>query len=200
MSVGLRTERCEDCGHEVPAFDTIDLTVSPKQSRRICARCFNTLIAKRAGVRFEHPDFAPIVLQDATGAPHEFHFRTRHRGDHVAVEAFEMVDHRAGGYEFQVLGDPSDDPIRIFQQLFERMRRALGRTHIEETAHGPQIAKSADGWVVRGQIEWDDEENGRVPRLVVDGKGYSWDELGRMLMSFEGFRLKMEVYDKSEDR
>ena len=70
----------------------------------------------------------------------------------------------------------------------------------EETAHGPQIAKSADGWVVRGQIEWDDEENGRVPRLVVDGKGYSWDELGRMLMSFEGFRLKMEVYDKSEDR
>ena len=90
--------------------------------------------------------------------------------------------------------------MRIFQQLFERMRRALGRTHIEETAHGPQIAKSADGWVVRGQIEWDDEENGRVPRLVVDGTGYSWDKLGRMLMSFEGFRLKMEVYDKSEDR
>ena len=71
MSVGLRTERCEDCGHQVPAFDTIDLTVSPKQSRRICARCFNALIAKRAGVRFEHPDFAPIVLQDAAGAPHE---------------------------------------------------------------------------------------------------------------------------------
>src|SRR2546426_941957 len=146
-----------------------------------------------------HRSHAPHVLQDAAGAPHEFHFRTRHGGDHVAVEAFEMVDHRAGGYEFQVLGDPSDDPIRIFQQLFERMRRALGRTHIEETAHGPQIAKSADGWVVRGQIEWDDEENGRVPRLVVDGKGYSWDKLGRMLTSFEGFRLKMEVYDKSED-
>jgi hypothetical protein len=81
MSVGLRTERCEDCGHQVPAFDTIDLTVSPKQSRRICARCFNALIAKRAGVRFEHPNFAPIVLQDAAGAPHEFHFRTRHGGD-----------------------------------------------------------------------------------------------------------------------
>jgi hypothetical protein len=80
------------------------------------------------------------------------------------------------------------------------MHRALGRTHIEETVRGPQIAKSAEGWVVRGQIEWDDEEDGRVPRLVVDGKSYSWDEVDRMLMTFEGFRVKMEVYDRSEER
>jgi len=200
MSVAVRPERCEDCGHQVPANDTIHLTLSAKQSRRICTRCFNALIAKRVGVEFEHPNFAPIVLEDATGRPHEFHFRTRHGGDHVAVEAFEVEDHQTGGYEFQVLGDPSDDPIRIFQQLFERMRRALERKHIEENAHGPQIAKSAGGWVVRGQIEWDEEEQGRVPRLVVDGKGYSWDEIGRMLVSFEGFRVKIEVYDKSEER
>ena len=200
MSVGVRTERCEDCGHQVPAYDAVHLTVSAKQSRRICTRCFNALIAKRVGAEFEHPNFAPIVLEDATGTPHEFHFRTRHGGDHVAVEAFEVEDHQAGGYQFQVLGDPSDDPIRIFQQLFERMRRALGRKHIEENEHGQQIAKSAEGWVVRGQIEWDDEEQGRVPRLVVDGKAYSWDEVGRMLMSFEGFRLKMEAYDRTEER
>ncbi|TMA62120.1 MAG: hypothetical protein E6J69_19460 [Deltaproteobacteria bacterium] len=199
MSVAIRTERCEDCGHQVPTYDTIHLTLSAKQSR-ICTRCFNALIAKRVGVDFEHPNFAPIVLEDAAGTTHEFHFRTRHGGDHVAVEAFEIADHQAGGYEFQVLGDPSDDPIRIFQQLFERMRRALGRKHIEENEHGPQIAKSAEGWVVRGQIEWDDEEQGRVPRLVIDGKGYSWEQIGRMLMSFEGFRLKMETYDRSEER
>jgi len=200
MSVGVRTERCEDCGHQVPAYDTIHLTLSAKQSRRICTRCFNTLIAERVGVEFEHPNFAPIVLEDAAGTLHEFHFRTRHGGDHVAVEAFEIEDHRPGGYEFQVLGGPRDDPISIFQQLFERMRRALGRKHIEENEHGPQIAKSAEGWVVRGQIEWDEEEDGRVPRLVINGKGYSWDEVGRMLTSFEGFRLKMEVYDRSEER
>jgi hypothetical protein len=198
--MGVRTERCEDCGHQVPAYDAVQLTVSAKQSRRICTRCFNALMAKRVGVEFEHPDFTPLVFEDAAGTPHEFHFRTRHCGDHVAVEAFEITDQRAGGWEFQVLGDPSDDPITIFRRLFERMRRALGRAHIEETVHGPQVARSAEGWVVRGQIAWDDEENGRVPRLVIDGKGYSWDELGHMVMSFEGFRLKMEVYDRSEER
>jgi hypothetical protein len=200
MSEAGSTERCEECGHQVPVHDTIHVTLSATQSRRTCTRCFNARIAKRAGVAFEHPNFAPIALQDAAGTPHEFHFRTRHGGDHVAVEAFEIADRQASGYEFQVLGDPGEDPIRIFQQLFERMRRALGRKHLEETAHGPQIAKSADGWVVRAQIAWDDEEHGRVPRLVIDGKGYSWDEVGRMLMSFEGFRLKMEVYDRSEER
>jgi hypothetical protein len=200
MSEGERTERCEDCGHQVPAYDVFYLSLSVEESRRICTRCFNASIAKRAGVEFEHPDFAPIVLQDAAGTRHEFHLRTRHGGDHVAVEAFEIEDQRAGGYEFQMLGNPSEDPIRSFQRLFERIRRALGRKHVEETAHGPRIAKSAEGWGVRGQVEWDEEEQGRVPRLVIDGKGLSWEELGRMLMSFEGFQVKMEIYDRSEER
>ncbi len=190
--MGVRTGRCENCGHNVPAYDTIQLGVSAQQSRRLCTRCFNVLIAERAGVRFDHPNFAPIVLSDAAGTPHEFHFRTRHGGDHVAVESFEIVDEQPGGYEF--------DPITIFQQLFERMRRALARTHVEETEHGPRIADSPEGWVVRAQIEWDEEEQGRVPRLVIDGKGYAWHEVGHMLMGFEGFRVKLEIYDRSKER
>jgi hypothetical protein len=142
----LRTERCEEGGHDVPAHDAVHLTVSPKQSRRICTRCFNALIAEQAGVRFEHPDFVPIGLEDAAGTPYELHFRTRHGGDHVAVESFETVDDEVGGYQFHVLGDPSDDPITIFQQLFEPMRRALARTHIEKSPYGPRIAKSAESY------------------------------------------------------
>ena len=195
----LRTERCEECGLERLAYDAIHVTVSPKQSRRVCTRCFNVLIAERAGVRFEHSDFAPIVLEDAAGTAHEFHFRTRHGADHIALDAFE-IDQQPGAYEFQVLGNPSDDPIAIFQRLFERMRRELARTHIEADELGPRIARTAEGWVIRAQIEWDAEEQRGVPRLVVDGKDYSWDEIGHMLTSFEGFRVKMEVYDRSEER
>jgi hypothetical protein len=197
MNADVRTERCEDCGHHVPSYDTINLSISPERMRVVCTRCFN---ARIAGVDFEHPNFEPVVLEDAVGNPHEFHFTTRHGGAHVAVEAFEIEDGHPGGYQFQVLCDPSAEPIAIFQQLFERMRRALSRRHIEEGEHGPQIAKSGQSWIVRGNIEWDDEEQGRVPLLVVDGKRYSWDQLGRMLMSFEGFQVKLEVFDKSEER
>jgi len=99
-----------------------------------------------------------------------------------------------------VLGAPNEDVLEIFRRLFERMRRALARRHIEDSDRGPQIADSPEGWMVRGQIEWDDESQGRVPRVVVDGKGYSWDEIGSMLMSFEGFQVKLEVFDRSEER
>ena len=86
------------------------------------------------------------------------------------------------------------------QQLVERLRRALGRRHIEETAHGPEISRSGADWIVRGQIEWDDAEGGELPRLVIDGRSYSWYDVGRMLMTFEGFQVKLEIHDRSEER
>jgi hypothetical protein len=181
----------------MPAYEMIHLALSETQSRRGCTRCFNTRIA---GVDFEHPNFEPVMLKDASGMSHEFHFTTRHGGAHLAVEAFEVEDGHPAGYQFQVLGDPEEEPLAIFLQLFERMRRALARRHIENGDLGSQIAKSGEGWVLRGQIDWDEDEDGRVPRLVVDGNSYTWDEIGRMLMAFEGFQVKMEVHDKSEER
>jgi hypothetical protein len=38
-----------------------------------------------------------------------------------------------------------------------------------------------------------------VPLLIIDGKEITWNEFGRMLMSFEGWQFKMEVADKSEE-
>jgi hypothetical protein len=192
--------QCEDCKREVPNYDTIHTTVAEQQSRLVCTRCFNAVIAKQSGVDFVHPDFAPITLEDAAGRCHQFHFRTRQGGDHMAVDAFEVEDGIPAGYQFQVLGDPEQDPLEIFQQLLERMRRALARRHIEKGDLGPKIAESDEGWIVRGQLEWDERQEGRLPRLIVDGESYSWDEVGRMLMSFEGLQVKLEVYDPSEER
>jgi hypothetical protein len=38
-----------------------------------------------------------------------------------------------------------------------------------------------------------------VPLLVVDGEEVSWDELGRMLMSFEGWQFRVAIRDRSEE-
>ena len=57
----------------------------------------------------------------------------------------------------------------------------------------------ADNRVVRGKIEWDVAQDGRVPILIIDGREITWDESGRMLMSFEGWQFKLTVADKSEE-
>jgi hypothetical protein len=52
---------------------------------------------------------------------------------------------------------------------------------------------------VRGRIAWDDEHEGRLPLLVIDGREVSWNAFGRMLMTFEGWQFKLEIRDRSEE-
>jgi hypothetical protein len=48
-------------------------------------------------------------------------------------------------------------------------------------------------------IEWDQSKDGSVPLLVIDGKEVSWDELGRMLMTFEGWQFRLAICDRSDE-
>ena len=37
-----------------------------------------------------------------------------------------------------------------------------------------------------------------MPLLVVDGKAFTWEQVGRMLMTFEGFTLDAAIDDSIE--
>jgi hypothetical protein len=54
--------------------------------------------------------------------------------------------------------------------------------------------------IVKGHIAWDDDTDGEVPCLVVDGKEISWNGFGRILMMYEGFHFKLEIFDGDEER
>ena len=49
-----------------------------------------------------------------------------------------------------------------------------------------------------GRIEWDPESDGRVPLVVIDGQAFSWEEVGRMLITFEGLTLEARIKDTIE--
>jgi len=54
--------------------------------------------------------------------------------------------------------------------------------HVERTTHGWQVGREQ---CLVGRIEWDSGTNGRVPLLVIDGRPFTWEDVGRMLMTFE---------------
>jgi hypothetical protein len=145
---------------------------------------------------FEHVRFEPVGLTDCAGEVHEFHFRTNLFGPGVAIDAFELRDGHPAGYQFQIIGDPEDDVLVLLGRLIQKVRRALATKHLTDGQFGLQIA---DDRVVRGKIEADIDQDDRVPLLIIDGKEITWNEFGRMLMSFEGWQFKMEVADKSEE-
>jgi hypothetical protein len=189
--------RCAGCGQIVPSYDIVNVGSVEKGYRALCGQCFNTEVAQLDGLaRFEHVTFEPVRLADCTGETHEFHFRTHLFGTGVALDGFELRDGHPAGYQFQMIGDPEEDLPVLLGRLIERMRRGLSVKHLRNDTYGLQIA---DHRVVRGKIEWDDSQDGSVPQLNVDGREITWQEFGRMLMSFEGWQFKLEIRDKSED-
>jgi hypothetical protein len=188
---------CEGCGQLTPGYDIVHYGSIERGYRDLCSRCFNAEVAKRVGLEaFEHTPFEPIGLTDCMGETHEFHFRTRLFGTGLALEAFELRDGYPGGYQFEVIGNPEEDQLALLGRLIERMRRALAIKHLVDDKLGLQIA---DHQIVRGLITWDENSEDRMPLLVIDGREISWDEFGRMLMTFEGWQFKLEIRDKSEE-
>jgi hypothetical protein len=189
--------RCDGCGQSAPGYEIVNYGSIEAGYRQLCSRCFNTEIAKGAGLEgFEHANFEPVGLTDGRGELHEFHFRTHLLGPGVSLDAFELRDGEPAGYYFQIIGDPEDDLMVLLGRLIEKMRRALSVQHLKHGDFGLQIA---DEGVVRGRIEWDENHDGRLPLLVIDGREIDWEQFGRMLMSYEGWQFKLTIADKSEE-
>jgi hypothetical protein len=89
----------------------------------------------------------------------------------VALAAFELVEGAPGGYQFQVLGDAEQDLFDLMGQMVPRIRRLLAQQHLKTEPHMPGL-HIAD-FLVRGRITWDDNEDGRLPMLVIDGREIS---------------------------
>jgi hypothetical protein len=188
-------EVCDSCGKDIAAYESVHLQ-DKQHPQLLCFRCFNRYAARRMGIDCPEPEIEDITLSDCRGHAHRFIIQNQLVPGGILIEAFEVKNGCRGGYEFGVLGDFDDDQLKLFAELFERMRRGLARKHIEEGEFGRRIST---GDTVRGRITWDEEFDGRIPMLVIDGMEITWEELGRMLMSYEGFQFKLEIRDRSEE-
>jgi hypothetical protein len=159
-----------------------------------CFPCFNRETADLLGIDFDEPQFQPIVLEDADGNSHAFRFRSMLVPTGHKMEALEADDEPHEAYRVAILGDFGTDPWELFQQLYAKMRREVAARHVHRTEFGWQLTR--DQRLV-GRIESDLNSDTRMP-LVIDGKPFTWEQVGHMLMTFEGFTL--EAHIKGHDR
>ena len=172
-----------------------DETISVTGVGERCYRCFNEEAADRLGVAFDHSPLQSVELTDADGATRVFEIQSMLVPAGHEMIAQEVPRRKSGGYRFAVLGDVEVDAFILFQRLYEKMRRELSVRHIEHTEHGWRLPDRDE---LVGRIEWDEDAGGATPVLVVDGKALSWDDVGRMLMTFEGVTLHARVEDSIE--
>lgn len=100
-----------------------------------------------------------------------------------------------GGFKFGVLGDHDADVPMLVSAVRARAEAEMSRCYLEPDPGG-------SGWTlagedVSGRLEWDPD--GGPYRVVIDGRSLSWEEFGLALGSFEGWRFRMVIEDRSAD-
>ncbi len=183
-------DRCDTCGRELSYGATISVT----GRGTYCSPCYNAWAAERCGVRFDNAEFEPVTLRDASGRPHTFKINSRLApGAGHVMEALE-VGTEGYGYQFKVIGPEESDAMTLFQELFSRTREGLGRRYLEETDIGLRFVERDR---LEGRIEMDSDRG--EPILVVDGRPRSWFEIGRLLLSYEGWNVGIQILESIEE-
>lgn len=126
---------------------------------------------------------------------HTFKFRSMLVPTGHKMEALEIIDNPHEGYRFAILGDFEADPWKLFQRLYAKVRREIARRHVHRTEFEWQLTR--DQRLV-GRIESDLDSDVRTPLVVIDGKPFTWNQVGHMLMTFEGFTLEARIKDTIE--
>ena len=72
-------------------------------------------------------------------------------------------------------------------------RKETGSWQIQRNDYGEDI--------VRGKVtaDIDSEDSVNTPLIVIDGKELTWKKFGRMLMTFEGFNFKLQMFDPYDE-
>lgn len=183
---------CDRCGQEITG-KTIVLSDEVIRGT-YCVNCHNQIVAEYIGLDFEQVSFEPFKIKDSYGKKHTFYFEIQLVPTGVAIEAYERLKNDEEGYKFGILGDFDCDNRELHAELLQKIRRALSQKHLEKSGWDKSFYL-AD--IVRGRIGYNSDSDG--PLIVIDGKSFSLDEFGRMLMTYEGFQFRLEFLDPTEE-
>ena len=199
----MADNKCTYCGAEVKNYNSI-MMQSEDGYIQVCLHCYNKDMAESVGIDYDHIELHPISLKDIEGNEHKFEFTVRLMGDQLVLKTHEDSQDDVCAYEFSMIGDYKDGLFSLFAKLYERMVNALNTKHIYKNAEscGWQIQNDENGKnIARGRIEsdMDLDDSLTTPLIVIDGKKIPWKDFGKMLMTFEGFNFKLQIFDQSDE-
>ncbi|MBT2689236.1 hypothetical protein J7I93_13670 [Bacillus sp. ISL-47] len=180
---------CDRCQDKVA---TIILTDDWQE--RLCGDCFNDMVSAEMGVMLEAmPE--EIAVNDYSGTRRNFTVQRRLYPNGIFLEAVADIEY---GYQFAVDGELECNQSELFQKLIDKVKRGVSKRFIKvgEFPNGQKYHSIIDDEVV-GRIDHD-EMSSSVPMIVIDGQPYTWEQLGEMVKSYEGFQIQMKFFDMTD--
>ncbi len=183
-------DRCEDCGS---GDVRVHLSDTP-----LCDGCADGRVAGITGLPELGPAPPAFVLSGPEGKHHRMQPRPWRAATGIVVELEEVGVPAGEGFRFSILGPHDADVGQLLSQLRAHAEAEVSRRYLEPNPHG-------SGWLlvddeVAGRLVWgEDREMGAPYDVVVDGRRLSWEELGHALGSYEGWRFRLVMEERSLD-
>jgi hypothetical protein len=168
-------------------------------NRAYCDPCADQHLANATGwPTLPTPPPAEVIIGPDKGR-HFVRYRVLRMPGGVVALAEEVGGPVHAGYRVELLGDHFADPLPLLERLRTHTRSAIAHPYLKVDRYdGLTIA----GDVVAGRFEEAEEadededeldlpEEG--PRVIVDGQGMSWGELGELLKSYVGWSFELRL-------
>ncbi|WP_099354724.1 DUF7713 domain-containing protein [Fredinandcohnia onubensis] len=164
-------------------------------SMYLCNDCYNELMVEDLEVELE-PLIESFSLKDYQGTSRTFSVERRLYPTGIFLEASENIEY---GYKFAVHGELNCNQQELLNKLIAKARRGTSTQQVKNGVFpNGQTYHTIINNQITGLIQYD-ETSDDTPLVIVDGKPFTWDELGKMLMSYEGFQFKIKTYDLTDD-
>ena len=161
----------------------------------LCMDCYNQLMADELEVDPE-PLIESFSLKDYQGTTRTFYVERRLDPIGIFLEAVENIEY---GYKFAVHGDLNCNQQDLLNKLMDKTRKGIRIQYVEKGVFpNGQTYNSIIKNQIIGLIEYDETSEG-APLVIIDGKPFTWEKFGKMIMSYEGFQIKVKMYDNTDD-
>lgn len=195
----MKAEPCCACGGSFP-----DVFPPPRHSINgvlFCDSCANKRMAETTGFPCLPEAPAPETFVGPDGKDHllcyQF-FRCPTGILAVAEEFTPQGEALPQGFRYEVFGEGHDADLRpLVAELRQRATQGIARAYLSD--HSGRLL--LEGTEVEGRLVWDDDrelQSGLPYAVAVDGKLLTWEEFGRTLEAYEGWRFKLSILEPHE--
>lgn len=186
--------KCDKCGKQYDERGMVSLTIREGQpSQNLCIDCYNQFAVKLLGIK-DFKDFIPEVkYKDCTGEPHDFKIYKMINPMGIEWKAEEFFGVGKIGYSFAVNQEFDTDPQEAIATLNEKVRKGLSQKFVKKETFQGQELLSFQSNVAEGRIESDDKGSNKMPKFIIDGKEYTYEQFSEMLLVCEGWNFRLEI-------